>query len=196
MPMPDDIEPGFKTTESWRSTGAEANHDYYALLGLDERYDIDRAALEASYLARSRTVHPDRFVTAPPAQRVAALQASMQLNDAYKTLLRPLPRAEYLLVRHGVAIADNEALDPGFLMEMLELREELAEARGRGDQAVLGKLEQAMRDRQDAALGDVAATFARFEATGDASLLDAIKRRIIHLRYMARYLEEFDDGDD
>ena len=40
-----------------------------------------------------------------------------------------MPRAEYLLARAGVTIGDNEQLDPAFLMEILELREELAEAR-------------------------------------------------------------------
>ena len=60
---------------------------------------------------------------------MAALSRSRALNDAYQTLKKPVARAEYLLERAGVTIGDNERLDPAFLMEILELREELAEAR-------------------------------------------------------------------
>ncbi len=173
-----------------------AGGDCYAILGLQERYAIDKAELEANYLARSKSVHPDRFVNAPAAERVAVLQQSMQLNEAYKTLKRPLPRAEYLLTRRGVAIGDNEILDPAFLMEVLELREELQEARHAGDRSALRRLEDAMLDRQDAALADLAARFAKLEKTGDDAELEVIKKQVIQLRYIARYLEDFADDDD
>jgi molecular chaperone HscB len=171
---------------------------YFALLGLPERFAVDLAELERSYLERSRQVHPDRFVTAPPRERVQALQASMQLNEAYKTLKKPHSRAEYLLVRRGVTIGDNEVLDPEFLMEVLELREELAGAKLAGDKATLGRLEAAMTARQDATLAAVAAHFAQLEQGADSpgAVLAELKKQIILLRYIRRYLEELEDLDD
>lgn len=167
--------------------------DYYAVLGLDERYSIDRAELERRYLERSKSVHPDRFVNAPANQRVAALQESMLVNDAYKTLKDPMARAEFLLVRRGLTIGDNERLSPAFLMEVLELREELAVAKRAGDRATLRRLEAEMLAQRDAAFERVAALFGRLEQGGGQAELDSIKEQVILLRYIRRYLDEFDD---
>jgi molecular chaperone HscB len=187
-----------------KSKGA-ASADYHALFGMQERYQLDSRELERHYLERSKRVHPDRFVNAPAHERVAALQQSMLLNDAYKTLKDPLARAEYLLSRNGLEIADNEALDPGFLMEMLELREELAEAKHACDRPTLRRLENTMLDRRDAARTQVGELFAEFytdtpasadHQPGPPAVLTTIKEHVIVLRYISRYLHEFDALDD
>src|SRR5580692_2686750 len=105
---------------------AATHLDAFDLLGLPERFDLDAAAIESAFFAKSRELHPDRFVSAPADERVVALSRSRALNDAYQTVKKPVARAEYLLARAGVTIGDNERLDPSFLMEILELREELA----------------------------------------------------------------------
>ncbi len=168
---------------------------HFELLGLEPRYAIDRADLESRYRERSKQVHPDRFATAPAAERVRALQDSMALNEAYKTLRKPVSRAEYLLELHGLSIGTNEQLEPGFLMEVLEAREELAEAKAAGDEDKLERLESAMQDRYDASVAKLAAEFSAFEG-GDKSALERIKRELILIRYVDRYLEQFDDPDD
>jgi molecular chaperone HscB len=183
--------PGFKTA------GAAATADYFELFDIEAGYDVDVGALESKYLELSRKVHPDRFVGAAARERLTALQQSMLLNDAYKTLIKPIPRAEYLLVRAGITIAGNEQLDPSFLMEVLELREELQEVVQAGDRARLDQLEEAMLDRRDEALGRVAGHFAELAAGGDREgLLAAVKNDVILLRYINRYIEEFDYLDD
>lgn len=193
----------FKKAGSARPVGT----DLYALLGLEERFAIDLDELERRYLERSREVHPDRFVNAAASQRVSALQQSMELNNAFKTLKKPMTRAEYLLRRHGVAIGDNEQLDPGFLMEMLEMREELQEARAAGQSGRVRELERAMLKRRDEAMGRVAVLFAALErsagspgstasagaGSGAQAGLDEIKQEIILLRYIHRYLEAIED---
>ena len=155
----------------------------FELLGLPVRFDLDGAVIEAAFFDRSKEWHPDRFASAPAAERVAALSRSRALNDAYQTVKKPVPRAEYLLVRAGVTIGDNERLDPEFLMEILELREELAEARAANKTDLIGKLQDAMSARRKAAVGSLSALFA----AGD---LPAVKRTLIVLRYLDRYLEE------
>ena len=173
-----------------RSGGAvRPGDDPFALLGLAPGYDIDAAALERAFFERSKALHPDRVAGAPAAERVAALSRSRALNDAYQLLKRPVSRAEYLLARAGVTIGDNERLDPTFLMEILELREELAEARVAGQHARVEELSRAMRARQVDALGALPALFA----AGD---LAQIKDRLILLRYINRYLEECDAALD
>jgi molecular chaperone HscB len=170
--------------------GARAGRDDpFALLGLPPAYDVDLAALEQAFFERSKQLHPDRVAGAPVAERVAQLSRSRALNDAYQLIKKPITRAEYLLARAGVTIGDNERLDPAFLMEILELREELALARAAGDLQLVARLARAMQARRAEALEALPALFA-------ASDFPAIKHRLILLRYINRYLEECDAALD
>ena len=163
--------------------------DPFALLGLTPAYDVDLAALERAFFERSKQLHPDRMASAPAAERVAVLSRSRALNDAYQLIKKPIPRAEYLLARAGVTIGDNERLDPAFLMEILELREELAEARAAENTELVARLQGAMQARRTQALEALPGLFA-------ASDMKAIKDRLIVLRYINRYLEECDAALD
>ena len=137
------------------------------------------------FFEKTKELHPDRFANAPASERVVALSKARALNDAYQTLKKPIPRAEYMLARAGVLIGDNERLDPAFLMEILELREELAEARVAGRVADVERLQGVMAGRRKTAIEELPALFARNE-------LATIKERLIILRYLNRYLEECD----
>jgi molecular chaperone HscB len=173
--------------------------DAFEQLGLPPRYDLDPAQLERAFFERSKELHPDRFASAPAAERVAALSRARALNDAYALLKRDASRAEYLLAREGVTIGDNERIDPELVMALLEEREQLAEARQRGELREVERLAAAMRARRREALERVAALFAALEgATGvaRAEQLAQIKRQLILLRYVARYLEECDAALD
>jgi molecular chaperone HscB len=173
--------------------------DYFQILGLPASYKVDPAALERAFHDRSKELHPDRFASAPAAERVAALQRSMALNEAYKALKKPVSRAEYLLGKAGLTIGGNERLDPAFLMEILELREELAAARVADDRDTVVRLEAAMKARRDTSLAALDPLFACAESsTGDtrASCLAEIKTTLILLRYIGRYLEECDAALD
>ncbi len=175
--------------------------DPFALLALEPRYELDPAELEQRFFARSRELHPDRFAAAPAAQRVAALTQSRALNDAYHLLRKPSARAEYLLGRHGVTIGGNERLEPAFLQEILELREELAEARVAGKLTEVERLAGAMRARRKACIDELAPLFRQVgppagAAPAEAAVLARIKHQLISLRYLDRYLEECDAALD
>ena len=131
---------------------ASSSNDAFGLLGLPAQFDLDPSVIETAFFDRSKELHPDRFASAPAAERVAALSRSRALNDAYQTLKKPVARAEYLLARAGVKIGDNEQLDPAFLMEILELREELAEARAAKRTSEIEKLCAEMKARRKTSL--------------------------------------------
>ena len=166
-----------------------SSSDAFGLLGLPAQFDLDPQVIERAFFDRSRELHPDRFASAPAAERVAALSRSRALNDAYQTLKKPVARAEYLLERAGVTIGDNERLDPAFLMEILEMREELAEARVAKKMPEISRLQRGMADRRKAAVD-------RLQPLFEANDLAAIKEQLILLRYLDRYLEECDAALD
>jgi molecular chaperone HscB len=156
---------------------------------LPAQFDLDPQVIERAFFDKSKELHPDRFASAPAAERVVALSRSRALNDAYQTLKKPVPRAEYLLACAGVTIGDNERLDPAFLMDILELREELAEARVAKRASDIETLCGQMKTRRKAAIDALAPLFANNE-------LAAIKEQLILLRYIDRYLEECDAALD
>jgi molecular chaperone HscB len=166
--------------------------DPFAMLGLPPRFDLETQAIETRFRERSRELHPDRFANAPAAERAQALIKARALNDAYQVVRRPQRRAEALLERAGLSIGDHEKLDPAFLMEILELREELAEARAAGKLDEVQRLCAIMQARQRAIEAGLAPLFA----AGDAESLAAAKRDLITLRYVVRYLDECDAALD
>ena len=173
--------------------------DYFEVLGLPRRYAVDPAELERNYLERSRAVHPDRLGGEGRAGGSEAAGQAMEVNQAYRTLRRDLPRAEHLLSLQGVTIGDNQPVAPTLLAEVLELREELEAARAAGDRAALSRLEGAARASERAELGQLAELFAALEAAGAAerpARLAAVVDQVIRLRYLARYREAFADDDE
>lgn len=169
---------------------ASSSNDAFALLGLPAQFDLDATLIEQAFFDKSKELHPDRFASAPAAERVAALSRSRALNDAYQRIKKPVARAEYLLARAGMTIGENERIaDAAFLMEILEMREELAAARVAKRTSEIQKLCGDMQARRKAVVASLSPLFERND-------LPAIKDQLIVLRYLDRYLEECDAALD
>src|SRR6202789_1877017 len=81
--------------------------DYFTLFSLPQHLHLDLAALEKTFYAQSRKLHPDRFASQPPEAQQAALAAWSQLTDAYRTLRDPILRTEYLLSLQGIQLEEQ-----------------------------------------------------------------------------------------
>jgi molecular chaperone HscB len=107
--------------------------DYFAFLGLPRRLHIDTQDLERRFRELSRQVHPDYFYNASPAERLASLERSSYLNDAYRTLRHPVSRIEHLLAIEGLPPPRSEEgtakVPPALLEEVFTLNEQLDEIR-------------------------------------------------------------------
>jgi molecular chaperone HscB len=133
--------------------------DYFSVFGLEERLDLDPAALEHEFHRLSRKVHPDRFARSGDNERQWSLADTALLNDAYRTLKDPLHRTEYLLKLRGAEIGEEHSgkdrKDPSrvpadLLEEVFELNMQLEEMRmahkmGETDPDLQASLEQAKR---------------------------------------------------
>lgn len=109
--------------------------NYFDLFGLPVAYIVDVNALSERYRELQRVIHPDRFANASEQERRLSVQSAALINEAFETLKDPIARAGYLLSMHGVEMdALNESTqDAAFLMQQMELREELEEVRGQAD---------------------------------------------------------------
>lgn len=106
--------------------------DYFAFMGVPRRLGLDAQELERRFRDLSRKFHPDYFYNAPPAERLASLERSSYLNDAFRTLRNPVARIEHLLAieGHAPASAEDQTKAPaGLLEEVFELNEQLDEIR-------------------------------------------------------------------
>ncbi len=105
--------------------------NHFELFGLTPAYALDLELLDRAYRDIQSKVHPDRYAQAGEAERRASMQMTTQVNEAYRTLKRPVQRAKYLLEMHGVDVGfeTNTAMPPEFLMQQMELRERLEAAK-------------------------------------------------------------------
>ncbi len=106
--------------------------DDFTLLGLPQRQQLDRAALDARRRELQAQVHPDRFAAEGAAAQRIAMQWAVRVNEAWQRLKDPLSRAAYLCELRGVAIdaERNTAMPAAFLMQQMAWREALDEAAG------------------------------------------------------------------
>ena len=103
----------------------------FALFGLPERFAIDLAQLDARWKQLQGAAHPDRFATETAAAQRVAMQWAIRINEAYRRLKDPLSRAAYLCSLHGADLQaeNNTAMPAAFLMQQMEWRDALSEAR-------------------------------------------------------------------
>lgn len=115
--------------------GINLKASYFELFSIESGYDINRDALQESYLQLQRIVHPDRFAGLGERGQRLAVQYAAFVNEAYDTLCSPLKRALYLLelAGHPVDIEKNTVMDAHFLMEQMSLREDLGEVKESDD---------------------------------------------------------------
>ncbi|EKO3485884.1 co-chaperone HscB [Vibrio fluvialis] len=109
--------------------------NYFELFGLPTQFDLDGSLLSSQFRELQKRFHPDNFATASERDRLLAVQKAAQINDALQILKSPINRAEYLLSLNGVELRGEQQTlqDPMFLMEQMELREELEAVESRAD---------------------------------------------------------------
>ncbi len=137
----------------------------FDLFGVAQRFAQDRAALDARWRALQAEVHPDKFASDGAAAQRVAVQWAVRVNEAYQRLKDPLKRGAYLCELAGQPInAENNTAMPGsFLMQQMEWRESLDEARtvqqvealadtvAAHRNGALQKLQRLLDEQQDAA---------------------------------------------
>jgi molecular chaperone HscB len=159
--------------------------DPFSTLGVPARFDLDPVEIERRYRDLQKALHPDRHVDKPSVERRMALSKAVEVNEAYRTLRDDLARAAALLAMRGGQPRDKPA-DPGFLMEAMERREALAEARTGRDLAAVRRLADEVRAENARARASVAELFAE---DGDTSTIADLLSR---MRYHRRFLDEVD----
>jgi molecular chaperone HscB len=159
--------------------------DDFTLFGLLSRFALDRAALDQRWRDLQSQVHPDRFAAEGAAAQRLAMQWAVRVNEAYSRLKDPLKRAAYLCELRSAPInaENNTAMPATFLMQQMEWREALDEARGQPEVEAL--------DGQIAAFekGLLADVGRLLDDTGDAL---AAAQQVRALMFVNRFRADID----
>jgi molecular chaperone HscB len=170
--------------------------DPFATLGIERQFEIDLAAVEKTHRELSRALHPDRFSGTGASERRLALSRAVEVNESWRTVRDPIRRAEALFALAGVKVGEDHEPKPSqiLLLDMLEQREALEEAKARRDPAAVGALATAVEARAQDAERSLSEGFSR--AGGNADALGALVPKLGELRFYRRFLEEVSAIED
>ncbi len=167
----------------------DLQQNYFELFGLPVSFEVDSAALHAAQQQLQSRFHPDRVAGGSDQEKRLAVQQAAWINEAYQTLADPVKRARYMLSLQGLDMNDEHETtgDTAFLMEQIELREEMEQCQSCQDPLrccdhITGKLDQRSKE--------YAAEFQRLYAQGDH---EAARQVIKKMQFIQRILEQIDE---
>jgi len=103
--------------------------NYFELYEIPVSLQINPSLIKPQYYELSRKYHPDFFGNASEEKQSEVLEISSQVNKAFKVFNDPTELIKYVLQLKGL-LEDEEkyTLPSAFLMEIMELNEQLEEA--------------------------------------------------------------------
>jgi molecular chaperone HscB len=166
--------------------------DPFATFGFELRYAVDLAELDRRYRDLQQALHPDKHGASSASERSMTLRKAIEVNEAYRVLRDDSKRAAALLaaLSGGLSQTKAEPADPELLMEMMELRESLSEARAAGAAQRVATLAEEVTAKAASvrqALGDAFEGYAAARSEAQLQTLHALLGR---LRYYQRFLDE------
>ncbi|WP_027858285.1 Fe-S protein assembly co-chaperone HscB [Marinobacterium jannaschii] len=113
----------------------DISKNFFEFFGLPVSFQIDQTLLSERYRELQKQLHPDRHAHLSDREQRLSVQYTAHLNEGMATLKSPLRRAQYLLLIEGIDTTGESSvkIDPMFLMQQMELRERLEDARDAAD---------------------------------------------------------------
>jgi len=174
--------------------------DYFEFFELPRSLALDPKALEKSFYALSRQLHPDLFSRRSAREQEYSLEATAVLNDAYRVLKDPVARAMYVLKLEGFEVGEQGGKDvpPELLEEVFELNMALEELR-MGDEDALPQLAAArerflaMQTELDSSLNR---QFALWDASRSRDTLTEIRALLNRRKYISNLIDKASNVPD
>jgi molecular chaperone HscB len=118
--------------------------NYFELFGLPIGFQVDTQKLRAAFMEIQKASHPDKFAQGTSEEQEAALEQSSLANKGFTLLNQKEQILPYVLEIVGIMTPDEKyALEPDFLMEMMDLNEAWMEAEDEiSKQAIIQQVEQ------------------------------------------------------
>ena len=154
--------------------------NYFELFNLPSVFNLNLEKLELSFREIQSEVHPDRFVSGTTSEKSHSMQTATLANEAYITLKAPALRAAYLLALQGINATPetNTKMPADFLMQQMEWREALEDAKVEKNIAALENLLAEMQSEVKSLQADLA---FQFDEKNDLAEATEATRKLIFI---------------
>ena len=164
--------------------------NYFELFEIPVKLEINSRDLSQKFFELSRKYHPDYFINKSGEEQTDALEKSALLNKAYRSFQNPDETIKYVLQLKGLLEEEEKyQLPPDFLMEVLEINEQLMNAED--DPGVKSNLQLAIGNMQNEIYGPVQKIIENYEegVTTEKELLQ-VKEYYYKKKYLDRLKRE------
>lgn len=161
--------------------------NHFELYSLPISFKPDLGAVKKQFYILSRQYHPDFFGGEDDGKKQEVLEISAQVNKAYKTFQQPEELIKYILQLKGLLAEEEKySLPPAFLMEVMELNEQVMELDKTDAQAKM-LIEQSLNDLQNNIYEPVKAIITNYseDSTTEEELLQ-VKEYYFKKKYLDR----------
>ena len=123
--------------------------NYFELYEMPVTMKPDMQQVKQKFYELSRRYHPDFYTNASDEEQAETLEKSSLVNKAFKAFQNGDETIKYVLQLNGLLEEEEKyKLPPAFLMEMLELNEQIADAKMEDDTAALQQIQSTIYDIQ------------------------------------------------
>ncbi|VAW73673.1 Chaperone protein HscB [hydrothermal vent metagenome] len=163
---------------------------YFEIFSIAVSTQPDLDQLKETNRQLQQKVHPDRFANSSEEEKRNAMQITSLINQAFETLKKPTLRLQYMLSLKGVDMnaETDTSMDGAFLMQQMELREEIADIRSQSDP--LDVLETMRADLKN----ESAMLIASFDAVYQQNALDEGREIIRKMQFLNKAQKEISDA--
>lgn len=159
--------------------------NYFEFYGLPESFEIDAALLKKKFYELSKKYHPDFYAAESAEKQEEVLQLSTLNNKAYQILSNADKRVDYILRQHNLlADGDKYPLAPEFLMEMMEINEQLMDA---DDETTIDQIKTSVKEASDNLEAELKQQTGNFSNKTQQEQDEALKK-VLDIYYRKKYL--------
>jgi molecular chaperone HscB len=167
--------------------------NYFELFELPVSFMVNTKQLNENYFRLQMQYHPDFYSNATDDEKEEALEMSSLVNRAFKTLENEDTRTEYILELKGlISEGEKYELPPDFLMEMMELNEDLTEA----DPSSIQQTEQKIVTIEDELYNQVKHVMNSYSEHQPDEALLPVKEYFFKKKYLERVRERIEGTND
>ena len=117
--------------------------NYFELYEIPFSLSPDKEFIKRKFYELSRKYHPDFYMNASDDEQAEILEKSSEVNKAFKVFSNSDQTIKYVLKEKGLLEEEEKyQLAPDFLMEMMELNEQLMDAKMEDDETAFENIKQ------------------------------------------------------
>ncbi|MBK9492630.1 MAG: co-chaperone Hsc20 [Haliscomenobacter sp.] len=163
---------------------------FFDFFELPISFILDEADLRKRFLSNSKRYHPDFYTLESDAKQAEILQLSSLNNEAYRTLGDFDQRMKYILEEKGLLVEGQNEIPQIFLMEMMDINEQLMELEFDFDEPIFTAVKQAVETKELELEAEIKPILQGYvEETASPEELNLIKIFYLKKRYLLRIKE-------